>query len=187
MPEELNVLKGQTGYGLADPSVAPVVRHLLESVGQTLSPDQASAKRLIDQALALLRQDPANAALRPGVRDGSGGLAPWQVRRVCEFVEQNLGSSLPMAKLAELVGLNRFYFCHAFKKSLGMSPHAYVMRKRLEKVQGLMLATDEPLIRIALNCGLASQSHLCQVFRRATGCSPAAWRRMHRTGHTGER
>ena len=161
-------------------SVAPAVRQLLESAGQSLSPGQASTKRLIDRAIALLDRDPAEAVLRPGNGRSGGGLAPWQARRVSRFIDRNLASPLPMDKLAGVVNLSRCHFCRAFKKSLGVSPHAYVMRKRMEKAQELMLGTDEPLVQIALACGLASQSHLCQIFRRVTGCSPSAWRRHYR-------
>jgi AraC family transcriptional regulator len=165
-----------------DPSVAPVVKHLLQSAGQALAPEQTSARRLIDQAIALLNQEPAEAALRPGGSASFGGLAPWQVRRVSDYIDTHLASPLPMAKLSTVANLSTWYFCHAFKRRLGMSPHTYVMRKRVEKAQELMLATDEPLAQIASSCGLASQSHLCQVFRRATGYTPSAWRRHYRMG-----
>ena len=181
MGQELRSLGSQMAEVRPDLSVAPVVRHLLQAAGQTLAPEQASAKGLIAQAMALLNHDPA--VLQPG----PSGLAPWQVRRVSDFIDENLGSPLPVAKLAAVAHLSTWHFCHAFKKRLGMSPHAYIIRKRVEKAQQLMLDTDEPLIQIALSCGLCSQSHLCNVFRRVTGCSPSAWRRFHRTGHTLDR
>jgi AraC family transcriptional regulator len=161
-------------------SAAPAIRQLLESAGQSLSPGQASTKRLIDRAIALLEHDPADAILQNGNGRSGGGLAPWQARRVSEFIDRNLASPLPMDRLAAVVNLSRCHFCRAFKKCLGVSPHAYVMRRRVEKAQELMLGTDEPLVQIALACGMASQSHLCQIFRRVTGHSPSAWRRQYR-------
>jgi AraC family transcriptional regulator len=171
--EESNALHSITSKGTAD---------LLQSVEQTLSADQALAKDLINQAIALLRRNPAKAKLRTGPLDGNGGLAPWQVRRVSEFVDEHLGSPLLMAEVATVVGLSGSHFGHVFKRSLGISPYAYVLQKRIARAQELMLATDKPLVQIALNCGLADQSHLCHVFRRLTGYSPAAWRRLHRLG-----
>jgi AraC family transcriptional regulator len=185
MPEGLHALDYRLIECRPGLSVAPAVRQLLESAGQTLSPGQTSTKRLIYQAIALLDRDPAEAVLRPGAGRSGSGLAPWQARRVSEFIDRNLASPLPMERLATVVNLSRCHFCRAFKKCLGVPPHAYVMRKRVEKAQELMLGTDEPLVQVALACGLASQSHLCQIFRRVTGCSPSAWRRHHRTGDQG--
>jgi AraC family transcriptional regulator len=162
--------------------VSPVVRNLLQSARQTLSPAQASTKRLIDQAISLLDGESADETMRCRAGRLSGGLAPWQERRVSEFIDKHIALPLPVRTLAASVKLSRCHFCRAFKRGLGVSPHAYIMRKRVQKAQELMLVTDEPLVRIALLCGLASQSHLCQIFRRVTGCSPSVWRGYHRLG-----
>lgn len=162
--------------------VSPVVRHLLQSARQTLSPAQASTKHLIDQAISLLDRGSVERSIRSANGPPSGGLAPWQERRVSELIDKHISLPLPVRTLAASVKLSRCHFCRAFKKARGISPHAYIMQKRVQKAQELMLVTDEPLVRIAQLCGLASQSHLCQTFRRVTGCSPSAWRRLHRLG-----
>jgi AraC-like DNA-binding protein len=66
-------------------------------------------------------------------------------------------------------------------ESIGLTlVHGYVMRKRVEMAQELMLSTSEPLSSIALICGLSDQSHLTRWFRRVLGQTPAFWRRMRR-------
>jgi AraC-like DNA-binding protein len=65
----------------------------------------------------------------------------------------------------------------AFRESFGCPPHAYLMRRRMECAQGLMLTTNTPLGQIALECGLADQSHLSRLFHKFVGETPAAWRR----------
>jgi AraC family transcriptional regulator len=182
VPERLHSLDNRLIEWRGDLSVAPAVRRLLESAGQTLSPAQASVRRLIDQAIALLDQNPVEVGLLPRAGRSCGGLAPWQVKRVSEFIDKHLASPLPIGKLGAIVNLSPSHFCRAFKTCLGVSPHAYIMGKRVEKAQELMLGTDEPLVQIALSCGLASQSHLCLIYRRVIGCSPGAWRRRYRTG-----
>jgi transcriptional regulator GlxA family with amidase domain len=67
---------------------------------------------------------------------------------------------------------------------MGDSPHGYVMRRRMERAQGLMLSTDASLAQIAADCGLADQAHFSKVFRRFAGESPAAWRRARATPPT---
>ena len=179
MTPDPNPLERQTIDASPNSAVAPVIVQLLRSAGRTLASDHTPAKRLIDQAIALLSHTPADAAERRCGGTSCGCLAPWQVRRVSEFVDKNLASALPVARLADTVNLSESHFSHAFRKRLGISPHSYVLRKRVEKAQQLMLTTGEPLAQIAMSCGLTNQSHLCQVFRRVVGSSPGSWRRLY--------
>jgi transcriptional regulator GlxA family with amidase domain len=79
-----------------------------------------------------------------------GGLAPWQIRRITTFIDANLDGTLRTADLATLVGLCARHFTRAFSESFGYPPHRYVMRRRVERAQGLMLTTAAPLGQIAL-------------------------------------
>jgi AraC-like DNA-binding protein len=109
-----------------------------------------------------------------------GGLAPRQVRDVRTFIETNLESPLTTKDLASAANLSTFYFCRAFRVSFNMTPHAYVMRRRIERAQGLMLQTDTSLGQIAMDCGLADQPHFNRLFRRLVGDTPGAWRRARK-------
>jgi AraC family transcriptional regulator len=99
---------------------------------------------------------------------------PGKKRRVIEHIEANLDKSLTCGTLAELVGLSTSYFNRAFKSSFGRTPHSFLISRRLERAQDLLLATDEPISQIALACGLADQCHLCRLFRKLVGESPGA-------------
>jgi AraC family transcriptional regulator len=105
------------------------------------------------------------------------GLAPWQIRCVTAHIEEHLSESIHCADLSTLIKLSLSHFMRAFRDSLGCSPHVFLMKRRMERAQGLMLATSAPLGQIALECGLADQSHLSRLFQRFVGESPAAWRR----------
>lgn len=111
------------------------------------------------------------------VQQMRGGLSPWQVRKVMSYVETHLDRPIRNEDLASLVRLNASHFGRAFRNSFGEPPHEYVIRRRVERAQGLMLSTDASLSEIALDCGLADQSHLTRLFRRIEGESPRAWRR----------
>jgi AraC-like DNA-binding protein len=65
----------------------------------------------------------------------------------------------------------------AFRESFGAPPHTYLMRRRMERAQDLMLSTETSIGQIALDCGFADQSHLTRLFHKIVGESPAAWRR----------
>jgi AraC-like DNA-binding protein len=106
-----------------------------------------------------------------------GGLAPWQVRTLKTHIELNLAANILTRDLASVVKLSPFHFCRAFRESFGMTPHAYLVQRRLERAQGLMLTTDAALSQIAVECGLSDQPHLNKLFRKLVGQSPAAWRR----------
>jgi AraC family transcriptional regulator len=106
-----------------------------------------------------------------------GGLAPWQVRKLTTYVDANLDHSITTQCLADIARLSPFHFCRAFRDSFGDSPHGYVIRRRMERAQGLMLTTNSPLGQIAADCGLADQAHFNKLFRKFAGESPGAWRR----------
>ena len=106
-----------------------------------------------------------------------GSLAPWQVKRLRIHIQANIGQRLAIEDLARVANLSASHFSRAFKRSFGESVHRYVMCKRVELAQGLMLGTSEELSRIALTCGMSDQSHLTRWFRRVVGETPASWRR----------
>ncbi len=113
-----------------------------------------------------------------------GGLAPWQVRVLNAHIDANLDRDIPVDELAGLVRLSVSHFGRAFKQTFGRTPHAHIIAERIERAQGLMLETAEPLAQIAFAVGLSDQSHLSRLFRQVTGESPFAWRRARWTPTT---
>jgi AraC family transcriptional regulator len=82
-----------------------------------------------------------------------------------------------VADLCALVRLSEAHFSRAFRRTIGMPPHAFVIMRRVELAAQYMLQTEAPLSEIALQCGYIDQPHLCKHFRQITGHTPAAWRR----------
>jgi AraC family transcriptional regulator len=78
------------------------------------------------------------------------------------------------------LSLSASHFCRAFKCTFGVSPLDYVLRRRIEVAQGLMLTTSEPLSAIAVTCGMCDQPHFTRSFHRIVGETPYAWRRTRR-------
>jgi AraC-like DNA-binding protein len=141
----------------------------LEASSNELAGDWESAREYHRHEGALLR-----------VR---GGLAPWQIRRVTSHIEAKLHAKITIVDLASLAHISVSHFAHAFKRSFGQSPHRYVLRRRTERAQGLMLASEASLGQIALECGLADQSHFTRLFHRFVGESPGVWRRARAVCH----
>ena len=157
---------------------------LLCAVNSAFLEQPEEAEGLISRAAALLRPQAAliplaaRSAAQSGLR---GGLAPWQLRKATSYIETHLDTRIGTAELADLVELSVFHFCRAFRASMDESPHTYIMRRRIERAQGLILQTPLPLAQIAIECGLADQAHLNRCFRRFVGESPGAWRRARST------
>jgi len=112
--------------------------------------------------------------------ESNKGLAPWQLRRVNEYLEANIEAEVSVARLASECRLSRSHFAHAFKQSTGQPPHRWLLSLRVSKAKNLMLESDIPLADVALACGFADQSHFTRVFSSSTGVSPGNWRRVRK-------
>jgi AraC family transcriptional regulator len=106
-----------------------------------------------------------------------GGLSGWQQRIVCHYIEDNLAQDISLAELARLVRLSPAYFSHAFKQSLGISPHRYQLRQRIEYAKTLLADPQRPVVEIALACGFGYVSNFTATFRKLTGTTPTQFRR----------
>lgn len=116
---------------------------------------------------------------RPIDRKG-GGLAAWQLRRAIQFMTDHLDGDPTIADLAQECGLSHAYFARAFRRSTGVTPHQWLMRRRVARARTLLLAGDMDLAAVAATCGFVDQSHLSRVFVRFEGEAPGRWRARHR-------
>ena len=160
---------------------------LIEALSSERGGDFPAADECIRRAVSALENRISATAAAPASTQAEkpgptlphvrGGLAPWQIRLVSNHIDANLDTPITTDSLARVVRLSSSHFMRAFKVSFGYSPHRYLVRRRIERAQGLMLTTDAPLGQIALDCGLADQSHLAKLFHKSVGETPGAWRR----------
>ena len=120
------------------------------------------------EATSLLRQQ-IDASTARGVPDGRGRLLAWQARKVRDYIDSHITEPVLVADLCALVQRSEAHFSRSFKRTFGESPHAFVMRRRMELAAQYMLNTDVSLSDIALGCGFADQAHLCKHFRAVGG------------------
>jgi AraC family transcriptional regulator len=163
-----------------------VAAQLIEAACRARDGDRDATTAHIAQAIALLRGIPsvvgAATHLPANVETHlvRGGLPAWQARKVIAHVEANLSRRIPVQELAQLLGFSASHFCRAFKSTFGASPRDYVLRRRIEVAQALMLTTSEPISSIAVRCGMCDQPHFTRSFHRIVGQTPYAWRRSRR-------
>ncbi|HEY0276364.1 MAG TPA: AraC family transcriptional regulator [Paenirhodobacter sp.] len=110
----------------------------------------------------------------------TGGLTPHQLSAVERHLLSNMGRNIPVAEMAEVVGLSESWFAHAFRKSCDDTPQRWQARLRLEAAHGLLDNSALTLATIAHTTGFADQAHLSRAFRAAYGMPPSQWRRNNR-------
>lgn len=104
------------------------------------------------------------------------GLAPWQLRRVIEYLDTHLPKRVDLAHLAALAGLSQSHFSRAFKASTGIAPYRWQLDARIRRAQALLIDTQASLDHVAEATGFADAVHFGRTFRKLTGATPAAWR-----------
>ncbi|MET0639730.1 MAG: AraC family transcriptional regulator [Hyphomicrobium sp.] len=119
----------------------------------------------------------ADATTEPVARKAPAALPKWRLKRVAEFVDANISEQLTLASLASTAGMSRMYFASQFKVATGMRPHDYVLKKRIERAQHLLMTTRDPLVQVALSVGFQTQAHFTTIFKRIVGNTPLRWRR----------
>jgi AraC family transcriptional regulator len=155
--------------------VANSVATLLDTARRELERDQDAAKASLVTASNILQAEIERCSGANG--STRGGLAAWQMRRVRAYIYSNLHRTIHVRDLSAVARRSPAHFSRKFKLAAGESPHAYVVRRRLERACHLMMTSAEPLSEIALSVGFSDQAHLCRLFRPAFGQSPAHWRR----------
>ena len=102
------------------------------------------------------------------------------VERALALIRQGAGDMPTIAELARRLGVSRRLLELRFRAVLDRTVHEEIVNVRIDRVKKLLLDTTESVERIAEACGFATTSHLCSVFRRFTGTTPAAYRRSRR-------
>jgi AraC family transcriptional regulator len=155
--------------------VANSLAELLETARRELERDRDVAKASLITASRILYAEIERCSSASGC--SRGGLVAWQIARVRAYIDSNLHRTIHIRDLCAVAHRSPAHFCRQFKSVFGESPHAYVVRRRLEKACHLMMTSATSLSEIALIVGFSDQAHLCRLFRQAFGQSPGSWRR----------
>jgi len=110
-------------------------------------------------------------------RPAPGQLYSTSQKKVLDFIEAHLGDDFGVTEMAHEAGLSPHHFSRCFKNTLGLTPHQYVLQRRMEVALKLLNETILPVSEIALTVGFSNQSHFTQAFKRHTGTTPATSRK----------
>jgi AraC family transcriptional regulator len=168
-------LSYQPGAGVNDVTISGLGSLLLPALRH---PDQAN-QLFVDHVLLAVGVHVAHTygGMRPMSRPARGGLAPWQERRAIEILRANIKRGVALKEVARECGISVGYFSHAFRRTLGVAPHQWLIGQRLVLSKEKLRDDGLSLSDVATECGFSDQSHLTRIFRRTVGVSPGAWRR----------
>ena len=110
------------------------------------------------------------------------GVPAKTVRRALEFIGDNLTGDLSLADIARAANLSESHLHRLFREAVGVSPHQYVIRERVEEAKALLRRTDLTIAEVAVSSGFSHHQHLNRHFKRLTGSSPERFRRE--SGHS---
>ncbi|NIF28527.1 AraC family transcriptional regulator [Pantoea sp. Tr-811] len=159
------------GAVLQDVSLSLQLARLHQSLRDGLNTDPLFAE---SQWLMLLGQLFAQARMvKPDFVKGSLSAIQWQ--RVRDYCNEHLAEKISLEELAALCGLERFHFLKLFKHTVGMTPHAWLVRLRLERACVLLSHTQWELTQIAQEMGFYDQSHFNRAFKQAFGVAPSRY------------
>jgi AraC family transcriptional regulator len=168
-------LSYEPGAGVNDVTISGLGSLLLPALSY---PDQVNPL-FVDHVLLAVVGHVAHTygGMRPMSRPARGGLAPWQERRAREFLLANIKRGVALKEVARECGLSVGHFSHAFRRTLGVAPHQWLIEQRVVLSKEKLRDDGLSLSDVATECGFSDQSHLTRVFRQTVGVSPGAWRR----------
>jgi AraC family transcriptional regulator len=157
-----------------DPLVHQIGRSLAAEVDAGAPGGQIYAESLVNTLVAHMLRHYSSAGER--FRHHLGGLPKHKLRRVTEFIEENLEHDLTLAEIAEIADLSPFHFARAFKQSTGSTPIQFLMRRRIYLAKRLLVESELPIVDIGLRAGFKNQSHFTTLFRKITAMTPKTYR-----------
>lgn len=156
----------------------PVMRYLSEAALAALRGPHVTTGLLLDQILcaACTHTLGRYGDRQSVVRHRGSGLARWQELRAKDMMNARMDASL--SELAQECRLSVTHFARGFRRSTGVSPHQWLLARRISKAKGLLTESNQTLADIAFACGFSSQSHFAAAFKNSTDVSPGRWRRF---------
>ena len=124
-------------------------------------------------AIHVLRYYCATATI---YKDYKSGLPRRTLSAVTDYIELHLNREIPLKDLAELSNLSAYYFIRMFKKSTGLSPHQYIVERRIARAKHLLKTSRLSILEIAIETGYKSASNFSSAFKKAIGITPSQFR-----------
>jgi AraC family transcriptional regulator len=162
---------------VGDPLVHQIGRTLAAEVDAGAPGGSIYAESLVNTLVAHLLRHYSTAGER--FQYHLGGLPKHKLRRVTEFIEENLEHDLTLSEIAEIAELSPFHFARSFKQATGSTPIQFLIQRRIDLAKRLLIDSELPIVEIGLRAGFKNQSHFTTIFRKITAMTPKAYRNEH--------
>jgi AraC family transcriptional regulator len=159
---------------VGDPLVHQIGRSLAAEVDAGAPAGSIYAESLVNTLVAHFLRHYSTAGER--FQQYLGGLPKHKLRRVTEFIEENLEHDLTLAEIAEIAELSPFHFARSFKQTTGSTPIQFLTRRRIDLAKRLLIESELPIVEIGLRAGFKNQSHFTTLFRKVTAMTPKTYR-----------
>lgn len=167
------------GLSVTDPKLFKILSLIADEAVSQDAISKLYVEQLLDLLCLQLLRTHSASPLQHG--DHGGGLSPWQVKRVLDYMQDRLDQELGLQELSDLVQLSRFHFCRAFRRSTGYTPHQWLVRTRLREARRLLADPGLTITEVALAVGYQTPSAFSLAFRTMIGVTPSAYRRLRQT------
>ncbi len=159
-----------------------VIQHIGCSILSELTIGTAAGRMYVETAsltlAARLLQKYCDSGTCAPTEPSAQSLDHTRLRRVLEYVADNIDEDITLEDLAGIAGYSPFHFARKFALAMGISPHRYIVRIRLKNAMAELAASKLPLAEIALNAQFSSQASFTRAFHRATGMTPKEYQRL---------
>lgn len=99
------------------------------------------------------------------------------INEVITYINEKFTENISVSELADKAMLSQYYFIRLFKKSTGYTPHEYIINLRLNAAKYLLKSSQSSIKEICFSTGFSCESAFCSTFKKATGLSPAQYRK----------
>jgi AraC family transcriptional regulator len=166
--------------GISDDVIDQIGRSMLSE----LNVETAASRMYVEAAsltlAARLLQKYCDSGACESTESSAHSLDHVRLSRVLDYIAANIKDDITLVKLAAIAGYSAFHFARKFALAMGISPHRYVSRMRLENAMAELASAKLPLAEIAFNAQFSSQASFTRAFRRAAGMTPKEYQRRRR-------
>jgi len=161
-------------WDLVDPHISALVTEMTADLGDCSPAGKIYGESLANALAVYLVKRYAVRRITPAFY--KGGLSPYRLKRVLDYIADNLETDISLFDLAAIAGMSPHYFSELFKRSIGRSPHNYVLLQRIDRAKELLRNPKRSIIETGLDVGFQNPSHFARMFRKLEGTTPSKFR-----------
>jgi len=172
-------------FAFSDALGAALARQILSELYKPSSDGRdAYVAALIDALKAHMMRGPSSARQADFP---TSSFSSYRIHNVLNAINENLQGEHNLEELSSIAGITPSHFCRVFKRAIGMSPHQYLLKARLERAQQMLGQSEASIAVVADMLGFTSQSHFHRAFRKHFGEAPTSFRNRGRNSSSGLR